>query len=156
MNKISKAAKGTAEEVKPELKPLIEEAKKFKTAEEFIVGIEKQVKKVPLTGKDKQFISELFEVGDSDIFIAYKKTGKSIPIERKVIDEAGKVTGKFKTDTQEIDLRIFTMPKLEQNAANSFLISENTSKITNLDDLPKVLKSQLTELFNQAKPVEAL
>jgi len=130
---------------------LLTEARKYDSAEEFVSEVESNVKKVTLPpGKDRQFISELYQVGDTDIYIGYKKTGNKKTVEIPVTNSSGKQVGTTKERQDIVELKVFERTADDENYANAFTRANGieTSEI-GTDDFVQTLRSQLEDIWKQ-------
>lgn len=131
---------------------LLEEARKYDSAEEFVKKIQNNVQKVTLpAGKDRQFISELYKVGDSNIYVGYKKTGEKKKVTIPVVNSSGKKVGETTENQNIVELKIFSVSADDENFANAFTRAEGvkTSEM-GTEEFVKSLNSQLKTVWKEA------
>lgn len=122
---------------------LIKEARKYKSAREFVKALEKE----PLNaGVDRKNLTGAYKIPNSNQYVLAKKTGKMVDETIDIVDESSKKISSRINKTPEIEYRIANFDEAnDPNLYNSFLRAKKGT--TNLGDI----KSQLTDIWNKAQ-----
>jgi len=121
---------------------LLEEAKKYKTADEFTQSIVKE----PLDpGIDRKNLSSAFRIPNTNQYVIAKKTGKSQDETTEIVNSEGEKISSRVDKVPELEYRIVNFDNnIDSNLYNAFLrTKEKTNSL-------ETIKSQLTDIWKQA------
>jgi len=132
--------KGVSKAISSELQPLAQEARKFKSADEFVDHYVKNPKEIPTSKEYKQFLSE------KDAFI---KKEEGLYAEMKSMRD--KYTGKTIDQVPKQDIVKYEQLDVElKKTLSQKTLAKRPEGVIKTDIGDKALKEQLTDIYNQA------